>query len=332
MKAFGRPSWGELKNTVRVAYVDRADGFTEKTAQAQDLASIEVQGGEVSLQELTPAGALERRPPPRRPPPGRSPPSPTPWPRSPSRPTARPGRSAPGRCSSSSGRPSGSTGMVCRVVRVGTGRLDNGTIEIEAMEDVFAVDWTAYSPPPATGWVDPAGDVPALTGQAALAAPYEAVKDYGFQGADVQQAVVMAARGAPGLSMGYKVHVDRGDGSWFVPTDVPFFTPSGTLVSAIDERTDDDRGGRGARHGPGGLGERPRLLPGGQRLLARARRPGRVHRVPGRRPGGGNAHPPDPGPGLPRHRAHRVPRRHPGLVHLLREPGPERPRARCRRS
>jgi hypothetical protein len=33
---------------VRVAYVHRADGFTEKTVQAQDLASIEIQGGEVS--------------------------------------------------------------------------------------------------------------------------------------------------------------------------------------------------------------------------------------------------------------------------------------------
>jgi hypothetical protein len=50
LKSFGRPSWGELKNSVRVASVDRADGFVEKTAQAQDLASIEVQGGEVSLQ------------------------------------------------------------------------------------------------------------------------------------------------------------------------------------------------------------------------------------------------------------------------------------------
>lgn len=39
-----------------VAAVDRADGFVERTAQAQDLASIEVQGGEVSLQDLTLGG------------------------------------------------------------------------------------------------------------------------------------------------------------------------------------------------------------------------------------------------------------------------------------
>ena len=47
------------------------------------------------------------------------------------------------------------------------------------MEDIFAVDWTGYSTPPDSGWQDPSGDVPALTDQVALAAPYEAVKDYG---------------------------------------------------------------------------------------------------------------------------------------------------------
>jgi len=236
VKSFARPSWGELKNTVRVAYVDRADGFTERTAQAQDLASIEVQGGEVSLQDLTLRGFSNA----------------TAAQQAAARAlaalayplatvTIEADRSAwafrPGSVFKLVWPPLGITGMVCRVVRVGTGRLDSGRIEIEAMEDVFAVDWTAYTPPPSTGWVDPAGDVPALTDQGALAAPYEAVKDYGFQGADVQQAVAMAARGAVGLSMGFKVYVQREDGSWFVPTEVPFFTPSGTLASAIDETT-----------------------------------------------------------------------------------------------
>jgi len=236
VKSFGRPSWGELKNVVRVAYVDRADGFVEKTAQAQDLASIEVQGGEVSLQDLTLRGFSNA----------------TAAQQAAARGlaalayplatlTVEADRSAwsfrPGAVFKLVWPPLGITGVICRVVRVGTGRLDSGKIEIEAMEDVFAVDWTAYTPPPSTGWTDPAGDVPALTDQAALAAPYEAVKDYGFQGANVQQAVAMAARGAVGLSMGYKVYVDNGAGGWFVPAQVPFFTPSGTLAAAIDETT-----------------------------------------------------------------------------------------------
>ena len=161
---------------VRVAYVDRADGFTEKTVQAQDLASIEIQGCEVSLQELALRGLSNAT--------------------AAQQATARAlavlaypqatvsieaDRSAwtfrPGTPFTLVWPPLGITGMICRVTRVGTGRLDSGMIEIEAMEDVFGVDWTAYSPPPATGWIDPAGEVPALTDQAALIAPYEAIVD-----------------------------------------------------------------------------------------------------------------------------------------------------------
>jgi hypothetical protein len=52
VKSYARPSWSDLKNTVRVKYVDRADGFTEKTVQAQDLAAIEISSGEVSIHEV----------------------------------------------------------------------------------------------------------------------------------------------------------------------------------------------------------------------------------------------------------------------------------------
>ncbi|MFH1833390.1 MAG: hypothetical protein ABH877_00075, partial [bacterium] len=61
----------------------------------------------------------------------------------------------------------------------------------------------------------------------------EAVKFNPFQGSDVQQAVVMAARGTPGVSKGFNVYVDSD------PTRFPFFTPSGALESAIDETTDE---------------------------------------------------------------------------------------------
>ncbi len=133
--------------------------------------------------------------------------------------------------------PLGISGMVCRVVRVGTGRLDSGKIEIEAMEDVFAVDWTGYSTPPDSGWQDPSGDVPALTDQVVLAAPYEAVKDYGSLTADVQLAITVAAAGLTGVSLGYRAYVSDGAGGWAPPVDVPFFTPSGVLSTAIDELT-----------------------------------------------------------------------------------------------
>jgi len=238
VKSFARPSWGDLKNTVRIAYVGREAGFIEKTAQAQDLASIEVQGGEVSLQDLTLRGLSNE----------------TTAQQAAARAlaalayplatiTVEADRSAwafrPGAVFKLVWDPLGITGMVCRIVRVGTGRLDSGKVEIEAMEDIFAVDWTAYSAPPPSGWEDPAGGVPALTDQAALAAPYEAVKDLGNPGPEVQRAVGMAARGAVGLSLGYNVYVDDGAGGWAPPVDVPYFTPSGSLASAIDELTNE---------------------------------------------------------------------------------------------
>ncbi len=236
VKSFARPSWGDLKNTVRVGYVSRAAGFIEKTAQAQDLASIEVQGGEVSLQDLTLRGLSN--------------------PATAQLAAARAlaalayplatitidaDRSAwafrPGAVFKLVWDPLGITGMACRVVRVGTGRLDSGKIEIEAMEDIFAVEWTGYTDPPASGWEDPSGDPPALTDQVALAAPYEATKDYGNMGSDVQLAVTMAARGVTGISLGYKAYVADGYGGWSPPVDVRFFTPSGALSTAIDELT-----------------------------------------------------------------------------------------------
>jgi hypothetical protein len=158
VKSFARPSWGDLKNSARIGYVSRDAGFIEKTAQAQDLAGIEVHGGEVLLRELTMRGLSN--------------------PANAQQAAARAlaalayplatvtieaDRSAwalrPGAVFNLVWDPLGIDGMVCRAVRVGTGRLDSGKIEIEAMEDNFAVDWTGYSDPPASGWEDPSGDV-----------------------------------------------------------------------------------------------------------------------------------------------------------------------------
>jgi len=237
VKSFSRPSWSELKNTVRATYIDRDAGFIERTAQAQDLAAIEVNGGEVSVHELqlrgltTAANAQQA--------------------------VARgliglgyplaatvieADRTAwafrPGTVFKLNWPPLGISGLVCRVSRIKGGNLGSGKIELDAMEDIFAVDWTAYSAPPATGWTDPITDVPALTDWACLCAPYEAVKLYGSGGEDVELAVVMAARGQPGISTGYRVWVKVYLGTgWHPPTTIDFFTPSGTLNAAIDEKS-----------------------------------------------------------------------------------------------
>ena len=119
--------------------------------------------------------------------------------------------------------------MVCRVLRLGSGELISGVIQLEVAEDIFATAWTGYTAPGSSDWVDPAGVVPALTDQAALLAPYEAVKFLKPPAGGIQRAVVVAARGTPGVSKGFAALVD-GEGDRF-----PFFTPSGTIDTAVDE-------------------------------------------------------------------------------------------------
>lgn len=222
---YGRASWGEVKNQVRVSYIDRADGFVEKTVQAQDLAALEATGGEISTQDFDyrgfsnaaaaqqaaarglmavsyPLAALQIN-------------------------ADRIGWSfRPGSVFVLDWPKLGISGMICRLFRMGCGELISGMIPLEAAEDIFAISWTGYTEPGSSGWVDPAGEVPELTDQDALLAPYEAVKTLSPPAGGIQRAVVMAARGTPGISKGF-VPLVGGEGERF-----PFFTPSGTIVTA----------------------------------------------------------------------------------------------------
>ena len=228
VETFSRSSWGEVKNQIRVAYIDRAKGFLECVVQAQDLASIEASGGEVSSQDIqyrgfSNAGNAQAA-------------------------TARAlmglsyplaavtivaDRSAwafrPGTVFRLDWPKLGISGLVCRAVRVSTGELRTGKVRIEAFEDIFAIDWTAYTPPGDSGWENPAGDVPELAAQEALIAPYELVKFWSPPGSDVQRAVTMAGRGSPGITKGYTPLIS-GTGE-----RVQLMTPTGLLIDAIDE-------------------------------------------------------------------------------------------------
>lgn len=228
---FTRASWGEIKNQIRIRYVDRADGFVTKTVQAQDCAAIEATGGEVSTLVLSLSGFS----------------------------TAENAQKAAGRAlggiayplaslsinadrSTWGFRPGtpfrlnwpklGISGLVCRVVKIASGELISGRIEFDAMEDAFGKDWVGYTAPGGSDWTDPGTEnVGALTDQDALLAPYEATRLLPVPGGGAQQAVVTAARATSGVTKGFNAIIDS------VTTRIPFFTPSGTLKAAIDETT-----------------------------------------------------------------------------------------------
>jgi hypothetical protein len=226
---FARASWGETKNQVRVSYVDRADDFTERTVQAQELAAIEVAGGAISTQDFTLRGfsnAVNAQNACARALMGVSFPlavmnikaDRTGW-------SLRPG--SPFKLVWPE---LGIDNLICRVTRIGMGTLTSGEIELEAAEDVFGIEWAAYTAPGGSDWVDPAGDVQELTAQDIMRAPYEAVKLLPAP-EGVRQAVTMAARSASGVTKGYNAIVDSS------PTRVALMTPTGTLQSAITEVT-----------------------------------------------------------------------------------------------
>jgi hypothetical protein len=228
VESFARSSWGEVKNQIRVTYVDRDGGFIERVVQAQDLASIEASGGEVSSQDIqyrgysnaanAQAGAARALM-------GLSYPL--------AALTIVADRSAwafrPGTVFKLDWPKLGIAGLVCRALRVSTGELRSGKVRIEAFEDIFAIDWTAYGSPGSSGWSNPSGTVPALEDQAALMAPYELVKFLSPPGGDVQRAATVAGRGSPGVTKGYRPLIS-GSGN-----AVQLMTPTGELLSAIDE-------------------------------------------------------------------------------------------------
>ena len=228
---FARPSWPEVRNAVRVRYVDRADGFVEKMVQAQELAAIDIAGGELNFQDFDFRGfsnatnaqkAVGRAL------------AAVSYPLATL--TVRVNRSGwdlrPGMVRKLNWPPLGISGLAIRIGRARGGDLEDGTIEFEAMEDVFGVPWTAYAEPPPSAWTDPAGNVPPLAAAEAIEAPYPAVASLTPPPSSQSRAVVLAARGS-GITKGYRVFANVG--GWQPAVEFRALTPMGTLTNALTE-------------------------------------------------------------------------------------------------
>ncbi len=125
--------------------------------------------------------------------------------------------------------PYGITGLVVRVTKIDYGDLANPKIEVEAVEDIFSVAFTAYDPPADSGWVDPNVDPSPPTAQRLEEVPYHLT-----EGGE-RQLAVMAVR-ADNQSDGYQVWSDEGAG-YYLSNTVETFASSGTLQSAYPRTT-----------------------------------------------------------------------------------------------
>lgn len=153
LEEFDRTRREALANKILLRYIDREQDYQEKVATALDLAGVQSLGGvvpqDMSFLGISKAALAQRV-------------------------AARELKAVayqfasirlkvnrkawafrPGQPFVFSSSELGISRMVCRVVRVGFGSLTDGAIRLEAVEDAFGVDWTAYSPPAPSQWVFP---------------------------------------------------------------------------------------------------------------------------------------------------------------------------------
>jgi hypothetical protein len=115
--------------------------------------------------------------------------------------------------------------MVMRVTGINYGALDQGAIEIDCVEDIFAVSFTAYTPPSGSNWTDPMNQPQPPTAQLLQEVPYHLLK------AEEIRVLVAAVRG-DGTSTGFDVFSDEGQNTFYQTNTIELFCPSGTLQSA----------------------------------------------------------------------------------------------------
>jgi hypothetical protein len=152
---FARASWGETSNQVTLSYIDRANDFSVRTIKAEDNGNIAITG-EVRTEDVTfngisngPAAAVVA---------ARCLKTFT-YPLS--KVTITLNRKAwkyrVGGVFKLTWIPFGLVGEVFRVVRINYGEVTDGRISLDAVEDIFGLNYTVYDPPPSSGWINPTG-------------------------------------------------------------------------------------------------------------------------------------------------------------------------------
>lgn len=220
---FSRPSWSETKNVIRGTYVNRDEDYTVSPVTQQDLANLVQRNNESALEEIDFTGFSEFAPC--------------------ALAVARALKTLSYPLAKVSGslnsrgrtlKPAdvfvlqwpnlGIDSVVFRVVRVRYGGLESNVVEIEAVEDVFAVEEIGYVQPPPSGWTNPAGPPQPVLRQSAAGMPYPMLPVEG-------EIIATYATRAGGMDEGYFVMSDRGDG--YVERGAsPSWTPSAVTAAA----------------------------------------------------------------------------------------------------
>lgn len=136
----------------------------------------------------------------------------------------------------------GIAGMVCRVARRRPHGLVDGSVDLEAAEDVFGTVWSTYTVPPESGWVDPVGAPRNLEAATAMEAPYYLLvtalgeEDAAALPLDAGYYAYAGQRPSLGTHLNYGLYA-AAEGETLFPEDVisADFTPVAIVDGDIDD-------------------------------------------------------------------------------------------------
>lgn len=220
---FSRGSWAATKNHLTVSFVDRDQDFTTRSMPLRENGNIHVRNGEIAAEEIdflgfsNPNAALKR---------GMTALKTMSYPLMSAKivMNGRGWKLRPGSVFKLNWPAEGISGAVMRVVRINYGDIVRNRIELDCLEDIFAIASTAYVIPPPSQWVNPVGPPQPLVAQYGVEAPYHLVPQEG------RYAVVMGARFS-GIDEGFEMWHDPAGGSSYTKSDVSMeFTPTAVLT------------------------------------------------------------------------------------------------------
>ena len=230
MRQYSRPSLDETTNEIKVVFT--GENFKPQDAQAHELANFNVQGenfvsatfqypgindtniaAQVAFRELrTTSFPLARA-------------------------TLKTNRESfdlrPGDAFKFTWAPLGILDLVMRVNGVKYGTLDQGFIEIDAVEDIFKLSNTIWGKPQSTDWEEPVNPPVDAPFQDAFSAPFHLVRqefaDFGFLSEESNMLATVAGEPTPD-AFGYAV-LTRSPPDEFITTgETDALTPTGTLT------------------------------------------------------------------------------------------------------
>lgn len=121
--------------------------------------------------------------------------------------------------------PLGIENEIFRITRIGYGTLTDGKVTIEAVEDIFGINESAFVAPPVSGWVNPLGAPAAPAAQELVEAPYHMLAIAGM--AEGIYSLALCARG-DGTSKSFEAWLNEGSG-FFLGNEIFGFAPIGAL-------------------------------------------------------------------------------------------------------